>query len=97
MKPISPPNLDNAICKVENVPQRVFFYEDRTVPRSKAARQADVLAKSYCNRCSEREVCLEFSLATVQVGGVWGGLNYNERRTLAAERYQNYWREKGLL
>lgn len=97
MSPIVQPNLENAVCKNEKIPQSVFFYEEYTTPRTKLARKADILAKSYCNRCPERETCLKFALRTVQVGGVWGGLNYNERRLLAAAEYRRYWQEKGLL
>lgn len=97
MTEITPPNLDRAVCKLESVPQSVFFYEERTVPRSKEARQADKLAKSFCARCPERIPCLEFALATGQVGGVWGAMNYNDRRLVAAERYRAYWEERGLL
>lgn len=39
-------------------------------------------AKTVCRSCSVREPCLEFSLATNQEFGVWGGLNNEERRSL---------------
>ena len=37
-------------------------------------------AKSVCRSCVVRSDCLEWSLATFQDAGVWGGLDEEERR-----------------
>ena len=36
-------------------------------------------AKAVCETCPVRDQCLEWSLATRQEDGVWGGLTDNER------------------
>ena len=37
-------------------------------------------AKAICGGCAVRADCLEWSLATYQDAGVWGGLDEEERR-----------------
>ena len=44
--------------------------------------QASSAAKAICAECPVREACLEYSLATNQTEGVWGGLDANERRRM---------------
>jgi WhiB family redox-sensing transcriptional regulator len=39
-------------------------------------------AKAVCQRCEVQATCLEFSLATNQEAGVWGGVDEDERRKL---------------
>jgi WhiB family redox-sensing transcriptional regulator len=43
-----------------------------------AAKQA----KAICASCPVQEACLQYSLATNQAAGVWGGLDATERRRL---------------
>ncbi len=54
-----------------------------------ATGKTDVKAKAVCARCRVRRDCLEYSLATGQPWGVWGGLNEAERRSLARRRRQH--------
>jgi WhiB family redox-sensing transcriptional regulator len=39
-------------------------------------------AKAVCRYCEVQAACLEFSLATNQEAGVWGGTDEDERRKL---------------
>jgi WhiB family redox-sensing transcriptional regulator len=39
-------------------------------------------AKAVCRHCEVQAACLEFSLATNQEAGVWGGTDEDERRKL---------------
>ena len=39
-------------------------------------------AKSICAECPVVDECLEYSLRTNQVSGVWGGLDSGERRRM---------------
>jgi WhiB family transcriptional regulator, redox-sensing transcriptional regulator len=39
-------------------------------------------AKAVCARCPVRRECLQYALATLQVHGVWGGTNEEERRAV---------------
>jgi len=39
-------------------------------------------AKTICEGCAARTVCLEFAITTNQEYGVWGGTSEEERRTL---------------
>jgi WhiB family transcriptional regulator, redox-sensing transcriptional regulator len=43
-------------------------------------------AKTVCHSCSVRADCLEWSLATFQDAGVWGGLDEEERRVIRRAR-----------
>jgi WhiB family redox-sensing transcriptional regulator len=43
-------------------------------------------AKTVCRACSVRPECLEWSLATFQDAGVWGGLDEEERRVIRRAR-----------
>jgi WhiB family redox-sensing transcriptional regulator len=43
-------------------------------------------AKSVCRSCAVRTDCLEWSLATFQDAGVWGGLDEEERRVIRRAR-----------
>jgi WhiB family transcriptional regulator, redox-sensing transcriptional regulator len=45
-----------------------------------------VRAKTVCEDCSVRSDCLEWSLATAQDAGVWGGLDEEERREIRRAR-----------
>lgn len=39
-------------------------------------------AKTVCNSCTVREVCLQWAMEHNQDSGVWGGLSEDERRSL---------------
>jgi WhiB family redox-sensing transcriptional regulator len=43
-------------------------------------------AKEVCDVCPVKEPCLEYSLATNQEFGVWGGLTPDERRRVRRAR-----------
>jgi len=43
-------------------------------------------AKMVCRTCAVRADCLEWSLATFQDAGVWGGLDEEERRVIRRAR-----------
>jgi WhiB family transcriptional regulator, redox-sensing transcriptional regulator len=43
-------------------------------------------AKTVCRACAVRSDCLEWSLATFQDAGVWGGLDEEERRVIRRAR-----------
>jgi WhiB family redox-sensing transcriptional regulator len=43
-------------------------------------------AKQICAGCVVRSDCLEWSLATFQDAGVWGGLDEEERRVIRRAR-----------
>jgi WhiB family transcriptional regulator, redox-sensing transcriptional regulator len=45
-----------------------------------------VRAKAVCDGCPVLDECLEWSLATAQDAGVWGGLDEDERRELRRHR-----------
>lgn len=51
-------------------------------PPSEEDSEATAQAKSICADCPVREACLQYSLATNQAAGVWGGLDAAERRRL---------------
>lgn len=39
-------------------------------------------AKAICESCPVADICLQYSMATNQAEGVWGGLDANERRRM---------------
>jgi len=43
---------------------------------------ASLEAKEICETCPVVDTCLQYSLATNQAEGVWGGLDANERRRM---------------
>ena len=53
----------------------VFFPADES-------EEAAVEAKAICANCPVADTCLQYSLATNQADGVWGGLDANERRRM---------------
>lgn len=69
-----------AICRTED--PELFFPIGSTGP---AAVQIEV-AKSVCRECPVMNMCLEWSLATGQDAGVWGGMSEDERRSLKRRR-----------
>jgi WhiB family redox-sensing transcriptional regulator len=60
----------------------LFFPVGTTPP----ARHQIQEAKAVCSQCVVREACLEWSLATFQDAGVWGGLDEEERRSIRRQR-----------
>jgi WhiB family redox-sensing transcriptional regulator len=74
---------ENAACKGIDV--EVFFPPEEDVgsifPTEESADPARE-AKAICADCPVAEICLQYSLATNQVEGVWGGLDTNERRRM---------------
>jgi WhiB family transcriptional regulator, redox-sensing transcriptional regulator len=60
----------------------VFF----PVGTSEAALAQVAAAKRICQHCGVRPDCLEWSLATFQDAGVWGGLDEEERRVIRRAR-----------
>jgi WhiB family redox-sensing transcriptional regulator len=56
------------------------------VGTSEPALAQTAAAKTVCGRCSVRSDCLEWSLATYQDAGVWGGLDEEERRVIRRAR-----------
>ena len=53
-------------------------------------------AKTVCRGCSVRADCLEWSLATFQDAGVWGGLDEEERRVIRRARRREATEERVL-
>ena len=49
---------------------------------SRPAADQAIRAKAICGSCRVRSACLEWSLATYQDAGVWGGLDEEERREI---------------
>lgn len=43
-------------------------------------------AKAVCRRCDVSAECLEYALANHEAGGIWGGLDLRERRTIGRRR-----------
>jgi WhiB family transcriptional regulator, redox-sensing transcriptional regulator len=72
--------VHRARCKDED--PELFFPIGTTGP---AAAQIDA-AKAICMECPVRVECLEWSLATGQDAGVWGGMSEEERRALRRAR-----------
>jgi WhiB family transcriptional regulator, redox-sensing transcriptional regulator len=72
--------VHRARCKDED--PELFFPVGTTGP---AAAQIEE-AKAICMQCEVRVQCLEWSLATGQDSGVWGGLSEEERRALRRAR-----------
>jgi WhiB family transcriptional regulator, redox-sensing transcriptional regulator len=72
--------VQRARCRDED--PELFFPIGSTGP---AALQVEA-AKAICYVCPVRNDCLEWSLATVQDSGVWGGLSEEERRAVRRAR-----------
>jgi len=72
--------LDQAACLGED--PELFF------PPSTAGPHLEQInaAKAVCSRCPVRDECLEWSLATRQDEGIWGGMTGEERRALRQSR-----------
>ncbi|MBI3648368.1 MAG: WhiB family transcriptional regulator [Actinobacteria bacterium] len=72
--------LRSAACISEE--PELFF----PVGSSDDATRRTARAKEVCRRCPVIHECLEWSLATAQDAGVWGGRSEEERREIRRER-----------
>ena len=72
--------IRRALCR--DVDPDIFFPVGTTGPALVQAERA----KAICARCSVRAECLEWSLATGQDSGVWGGMDEEERRDIRRAR-----------
>ena len=72
--------LSDAACIGED--PELFF----PIGSSPPAAEQTARAKSVCRDCTVRAECLEWSLATYQDAGVWGGLDEEERREIRRAR-----------
>lgn len=81
---IAMPGTDNwrhaAACR-DTAPE-LFFPVGTTGP----ALDQIAAAKRVCDGCLVRRDCLEYSLATNQDSGVWGGASEEERRRIRKRR-----------
>jgi WhiB family transcriptional regulator, redox-sensing transcriptional regulator len=57
--------------------------------KNRASLQTEAKAKTICQRCPLRAVCLDVALAAGEQWGIWGGLNPDERRKLIKATYAN--------
>ncbi len=48
--------------------------------------EAAEIAKSVCEQCGVRDVCLEHALSHREKAGVWGGATERERRRIIRQR-----------
>jgi len=71
---------DDAACRDED--PELFF----PIGTTGIALEQVNAAKRVCARCPVQEDCLEFTLASNQDAGIWGGLTEDERRTLKRSR-----------
>lgn len=65
----------DAACQGVNT--QVFFESGRHADKSKA--------REICSTCPVRKVCLDYSIANGYEGGIWGGLDEEERRRIAKQ------------
>jgi WhiB family transcriptional regulator, redox-sensing transcriptional regulator len=72
--------LPDAACIGED--PELFFPIGTSAP----ATEQITRAKRICGSCCVRAECLEWSLATYQDAGVWGGLDEQERREIRRAR-----------
>jgi WhiB family redox-sensing transcriptional regulator len=72
--------VEHARCIGED--PELFFPVGSTRPALEQVRAA----KAICSQCDVKDHCLEWSLATFQDAGVWGGLDEDERRAIRRRR-----------
>lgn len=65
-------------CAGADVDPEVFYVDLRT--------DSPKPAKDVCRRCTLRDECLEWALATDQRYGIWGAYTPRERRKIAQDR-----------
>ena len=71
---------DDAACRDED--PELFF----PIGTTGIALEQVNAAKRVCARCPVQEDCLEFTLASNQDAGIWGGTSEDERRLLRRQR-----------
>jgi WhiB family redox-sensing transcriptional regulator len=60
----------------------LFFPREQRDPGNREAKQV-------CARCPVKDECLEYSLATREEFGIWGGLDEWERRAILEKQDQH--------
>ena len=70
--------MEQGICHDKDEDTKIFFPEQG----NNAVR-----AKAMCGRCPVREKCLNWSIETRQMYGVWGGVAEKKRRKMMQLRY----------
>lgn len=70
--------MEYGICQNRDEDAKIFFPE----PGNNAAQ-----AKKMCGRCPVRTKCLEWSITTRQMYGIWGGVAEKKRRRMMQLRY----------
>ena len=75
---------EHAACRGED--PDLFFAPEIEWPEARERRETQ--AKQVCSRCPARMPCLEWRLAVEHQldGGIWGGLDEEERWTLRQRR-----------
>ena len=68
--------MQQAACR--GVDPDLFFPVGPGGPGAESTRRA----KEVCGRCTVREACLAYALASGCTDGIWGGLTERERRGL---------------
>ncbi len=65
-------------------PHAAVFFPPTHVERKPDRDARETSAKALCRSCAVQRECLEYSLSTPEIHGIWGGLNELERRQLLA-------------
>ncbi len=76
---------DDALCRASD-PELWFPIGDDPAKRSEAETAKAETAKAICRRCTVRTECLESAMARHEPCGIWGGLDVDDRRSLARRR-----------
>jgi WhiB family redox-sensing transcriptional regulator len=84
--------MDRAACK--DKPLSLFFAPDGETAPDREARETE--AKAVCNGCPVKVPCLAYRLTRPRQsdGGVWGGLNGDERNAELRRRRRRVTREQ---
>lgn len=67
-------------ARCRGVDTTMFF--PRTEDGRSAVVRAEAQAKEVCRQCPVLHRCRDYALSTDETHGVWGGLNYSERRAV---------------
>jgi hypothetical protein len=70
--------MEQGACQNRDEDGKIFFPD----PGNNA-----VMAKKMCGRCPVREKCLDWSIETRQMYGIWGGVSEKKRRQMMHLRY----------
>lgn len=73
--------------KAEGEPDQIksIFFDE--LGRSLEAKMRTTEARRICTQeCQARQACLDFALASDMEGGIWGGLDGEQRRQILKER-----------